>query len=524
MKTKKLLCLAMMIATVCSMAACNGKKSGSISTVIESDLPTGEIGYPVETDETLTFWCELPTIITTDVTNFGETAFAKNLQEVTGIKIEYKHPAAGTAAESLQLMIASGRMTDMIQTNWLNLGPQSYIDNMQIYAIDPIMEAGYAPNLKKFLDENKEIKKMVKTDNGQYYAFPFVRNDEILLTSTGLMLRSDWLKAEGLEVPETIEEWDVVLEAFKKHCDIPLAMVNFTSFASGFDAYYGEYIKDGKIVYGPTEKNFKTFVEKMHEWYKKGYIDKNYAIADGASINSNILNDKSGVTFASGGGGMGAFLTARKGTEFDLVATPFPTAKKGEPAKFGSKELKYGLGAVAITTSCKNPALAARFLDYGYSEEGHMVYNFGKEGESYNLVDGYPTYVEEIKNNSENKSMSQMLAHNCLAGVYGPFVQDKRYLEQFYATPQQQNAVVQWSSCEMEKYRIPQIIMTTDEKDKYTAIMGEIGTYVDEMYNNFIIGKVSLDKFDEFVNEIKKLGIDEALGIKQAAYDRYLNR
>ena len=36
---------------------------------------------------------------------------------------------------------------------------------------------------------------------------------------------------------------------------------------------------------------------------------------------------------------------------------------------------------------CKNVELAARYLVYGFTEEGHNVYNFGVEGESYNWVD-----------------------------------------------------------------------------------------------------------------------------------------
>ena len=526
MKTKmrRNLCLVLAISLLFTVLTGCGKKKKV--GMFESDMPTGVVSYPIKTDETLTFWCELPAAIATDVVNFGDTNFAKDLEKKTGIKIEYVHPAAGTAAESLQLMMASGKTTDMIQYGWLNLGPQSYIDNMQIFDIGEIMDAGYTPHLEKFLNENEDIKKMVKSDSGKYYAFPFVRNDDILLTSTGFMLRSDWLEADGLEVPETIDEWTDVLKAFKKRCNTPLAVPPYAlrHFAGGFDAYYGAYIKNGKIVYGPIENNFKNYLAKMNEWYEAGYIDKNYAIADGASINANILNGKAGVTFGAGGSGMGAFLTEKKGTAFDLAAAPYPSSKKGEPAKFGSKEAKYGLGGVAITTTCKNPALAARFLDYGYSEEGHMTYNFGKEGSSYKMVDGYPTYDTSITANKDGKSMSQMLAHNCRAGVYGPFVQDKRYIEQFYSMPQQQDALVQWSSCKMEDYMIPQIILTAEEKDDYSAIMGEVSTYVDEMYNKFITGQEPLSKFDDFVAEVKRLGIEDAIAIRQAAYERYLKR
>ena len=524
MKAKKRLCLVLALSLLLAvMTGCGGKKNVG---VFQSDMPTGEVSYPIKSDETLTYWCALPATIATDVVTFGETDFAKDLQKKTGIKVEYIHPAAGTEGEAFQLMMASGKMADMIQTSWLGHGPQSYIDNKQIFDIGTIMDAGYTPHLKNFLDENEDVKKMIKTDSGQYYGFPFVRNDDLLLCSTGLMPRSDWLREEELSVPETIEEWETVLNAFKKRCDTPIAMTSsgFNYFSSGFDAYFGEYVKNGKIVYGPMENNFKNYLAKMNEWYNAGYIDKNYAIADSASINANILNGKAGVTFGAGGGGMGTYLNEKSGTSFDLAAAPYPSYKKGEPAKFGSKELKYGISAVAITTSCKNPALAARFLDYGYSEEGHMTYNFGKEGSSYKMVDGYPTYDTNITANPDGKSMSQMLAHNCMAGGTGPFVQDRRYIEQYYAKPQQQDALVQWSSCKMEDYKVPQIIMTTDEQDDYSAIMGEVNTYVSEMTNKFITGKESLSKFDEFVAEIKKMGINDALAIKQEAYERYLNR
>ncbi len=520
MNKKKVLCLVLALAVLVSFAAgCGKKKTGNLG--FESDMPTGVVEYPIDTDETLTYWMELPAAIAADVTNYGETDFAKTLKEKTGINIKYIHPAAGTQAEALQLMMASGDLTDMVQTNWLSLGPQTYIDQKQIYPLNDIIEAGYAPNLKAYIEEDGEIGKMIKTDEGQYYAFPFVRGHETLLVSTGFILRSDWLEEDGLAVPETIEDWDAVFAAFKKRCATPYSGANFNVFAGGFDTYYGEYVKNGKIVYGPIEKNFKNYVTKLNEWYKNGYIDTNYAMLDSTATRSNILNDKAGVVFDSGGGGMGAFLSQKKGQDFDLTGAPYPSHKKGELAKFSNAELKYGLGGVAITTSCENPALAARFLDYGYSEEGHMTYNFGKEGQSYDMVEGYPTYVESITNSS---NMSQMLAHNCLAGVWGPFVQDKRYLEQFYATPQQQEAVTNWAKSDYATYKIPQIIMTREENREYTAIKTQIDTYVGEAFHEFITGKRSLDTFDAFVKEVKEMGIEDALAIKQAAYERYLKR
>ena len=61
--------------------------------------------------------------------------------------------------------------------------------------------------------------------------------------------------------------------------------------------------------------------------------------------------------------------------------------------------------------------LAAKVLDYGYSEKGRMLYNFGIEGESYEMVDAYPKYTEKIINNPDGLSMTEALACSSLLQV-----------------------------------------------------------------------------------------------------------
>jgi len=40
----------------------------------------------------------------------------------------------------------------------------------------------------------------------------------------------------------------------------------------------------------------------------------------------------------------------------------------------------------------------------------------------------------------------------------------------------------------------------------------------------FILGAEPMSKFDDYVAQLKKLGIDDAVKITQAAYDRYKNK
>ena len=47
---------------------------------------------------------------------------------------------------------------------------------------------------------------------------------------------------------------------------------------------------------------------------------------------------------------------------------------------------------------------------------------------------------------------------------------------------------------------------------------------MDENTVSFISGTKSLDEYDAFVEQIKAMGIDDAIAIQQAALDRYNNR
>ena len=78
---------------------------------------------------------------------------------------------------------------------------------------------------------------------------------------------------------------------------------------------------------------------------------------------------------------------------------------------------------------------------------------------------------------------------------------------------------------EMEQYirpTIPALSFTEEEREVINSIYTEIQTYKDEMINKFIMGKEPLDNFDNFVETLNSMGIEEVLAVEQAAYDRYM--
>ena len=94
-------------------------------------------------------------------------------------------------------------------------GPEKAIKDGVIIPLNDIFKE-YCPNITKYLAENPDIDKMIKTDDGNYFAFPFIRGEDKLCYTVGGFVRQDWLEELGMEVPATVDEWHDVLTAFKK--------------------------------------------------------------------------------------------------------------------------------------------------------------------------------------------------------------------------------------------------------------------------------------------------------------------
>jgi putative aldouronate transport system substrate-binding protein len=501
--------------------------------------PTATITYPLKSDVTLSYWC----YYYGDAfygTNFGDLPIGKELEKKTGVKVKWIHPAKGSESEQFNLMLAGGELPDIIQTNWFKFagGPEKAISDSIITPLNDIINAN-APNLKNLLTSNKDLDKMVKTDAGKYYVFPLLRTLEADLPPvyTGPIVRKDWLNDLGLTTPTTIQEWEVMLKAFKekKNAESPFTAYTFSSgglmktsamFASAYGVMDDFFVKDGKVIYGPIQSGFKEYLTLMNKWYKDGLIDKDIFTMDQKTADAKMLSGKSGSLVGNLGGNMGKYLDAMraKDPKYDLVGVPYPTLKKGDKPMFGQLAYIYGdsNGSSAITAASKNKELAAQYLDYAYSKEGQLLYNFGIEGTSYDMVNGVPTYSEQM---TKNPKLTFSQAVTGYTSTNSSVVLHPEFFKQFsLPLSQQEEAMDNWKNTDMKKYQIPPITATKEESSDLAAIMNDVESYKQEMAAKFILGTEPLTNFDKFVEQIKKLGIDKAVKIKEAAIERYNKR
>ena len=64
---------------------------------------------------------------------------------------------------------------------------------------------------------------------------------------------------------------------------------------------------------------------------------------------------------------------------------------------------------------------------------------------------------------------------------------------------------------------------TTEEDSEYTKIMSSVTPYVTEMIQKWVLGSEDFaSTYDAFIQSLKDKGIERAIEINQAAYDRYM--
>jgi len=524
-KIKKTVALVSAIAALSSaFCGCSKKEEDKVAKV--QDMP--DITFPLAEEQELTYWAPIQI---GSCTNLGDTELYKELQKRTGVKIKFIHPARGQEKENLNIIIASNELPDIFEGPFDGYqgGAAKAVKVGVLTPLNDYMDK-YLTNYKAVLDANPDMDADAKTDDGTYYKFGCFHEIPEMAVYAGPVVRKDWLDQLGLDEPVTIDDWYEMLKAFKTIPGVEAPFTTLLSWVKSFRSFMGAYgvgegfyHDDGVVKFGPIQDGYKQFLELMNKWYSEGLIDPDFATLDSKTVNAKMTTGKSGAMFGGAGGSIGSYTRILAPTGGSVVGVDYPVLEEGQVSEFGQGgAVSPAYGCAYVSGQCKNIPLAMKLLDYGYSEEGSMLFNFGIEGKSYDMVDGYPTYKDEIKNNTEG--LAAALGNYARGAYNGPFVQDKRYIEQYYSLPVQQEAWAKWSKTKINDHNLDNISYTEEENNEISTYKSDIDTYVDEMMIKFIIGVEPIENFDKFVATLKGMGLDEYTAVVQQAYDRFKNR
>ncbi|MDR0670430.1 MAG: extracellular solute-binding protein [Treponema sp.] len=466
------------------------------------------------------------------------------LEKRTGVEIEFEVTAAADFNSVMSVRMAAGvNLPDIARLPAGN--PLQYAVNGLIIPLNDLI-GQYGPNITALFENRSDVRKTLTAPDGKIYVVAAVVDARSNVNFPSFSIRKDWLAKLGISEPDTIADWYTMLKAFKtgdpngngKADEIPLmeegrigSSANANVSANGlfrFATAWGLhlYMSDGwytvgdKVVYDWLDPRLRDFLAEMHKWYAEGLIDPEFSTQNNEQYTAKAIGNIAGadtstmsMMFPQWNQRMQA---SYPGTRWETVDPPM--GPNGD--RFLIRETPIENVYFGITRDCKDPVTALKWLDYMYaSPEGQILMcNFGIEGDTYTMIDGKPTFGDTVLKYERGSGLA-MEIRGMNTPSFPRILMSEMIEQRFMIYPDEVAAAKKAS-----QYYIPPfpVIMATDEENtEYVSIMTDIDTLRNEYIFDFITGRKNISQFDSYVNQVKAMGIDRAVAIKQAQYNRY---
>ena len=500
------------------------------------------VELPIETDAVhYSCWMPVAPYVSTmmNLEDFSEqVAMVKMINEMTNVYIDFNAVAGGfVEQESFNLMIAGGDYTDIIGVmNYYgsssgaaagSAGHEKAIeDGIIIDLYDDLKE--YAPNYWTLLTSDDNAYMTMRTQSG-YMGCIAQLLKKAGTENQGMIVRKDWLKASGVENLNTLDQYEQYLTYCKDNYGA-YAYLQYegldTDWGSAFNITPGAFnVVDGKVVHSFTTDAFKSYLTKMNDWYQKGlFNDDFYNDTDITTVRTDMANDLCSFVDGSAEGMSNIFDMNPENTAMELQATAYPKADGVDEIHVGfeSKLIKNS-DTWAVSTACADPIPLLKLVNWLYSEEGQLVYNWGEEGVSFEYDEnGQPQWTDLVVNNPDglNFMFASYLYATGVGSVYFPGVYDME--KGFYSyNDDQLEAVDTLASLTDGANNLPAYVsLDNAEQDRYNSVATDLDTYAKGMILKFILGDEPMSNYQSFLDTCMDMGLQQMTEIYQGAYDR----
>ncbi|MNH98394.1 Lipoprotein LipO precursor [compost metagenome] len=522
---KKWPLLLLSAVMVMGMAGCSGNKEKADAPAETGDF--NKEGLPI-VNEPVTL-----KVLTVRWGSMGDTftqnQWLKDLEKNTNVKIDWQVMSSNDWAEQKSILLASGTLPDVV------VGDQTFSDsdivnNLSYFRpLDEYIDQ-YMPNLKAAMEETPEMKKISTFPDGKIYSLP-TRLPSRPKSSRQPVINKAWLDKLGLKTPDTLDDLYNVMKAFKdkdpngngKADEIPYIEVS-NDFISPFGITdlnsNNMLVKDGKAVYYPTSEEYKEGLKWENKLYSEGLLDKELFTQDATMISAKFQNPDAPIV------GLSYQWTP------DAVFGKWSEQYETIPPVAGPDGKRYTIGnpigmnlarnELLITTSCKNPEVAARWADQFYTNEASIQNFWGAIG----------TVLK--KNDDSTYTLMDPPAGTSADAWY--WDQSLRDFGPKYVSPSfEKNIVLSPNSGDGLKLQLdklgsdyvttpfPNVMYTSEEFQELPTLTTDIDSYVTTMRAQFIT-KGGIDEgWDAYVKKLNDMGLEKLLKIRTDAYARYMS-
>lgn len=540
-----LFCLLMVLAL---LAGCTD--TGDTSTTTPDGKKIITIGLPKSTR----------------VTDYSTNSYTLWLEEVSGCEIEFVMYA--TASSDYEKQLSTDTAGDMELPDillGLNLseamvrdyGEDGYFIDLSKYFNDREKSANFWYMMETYLSEEEQEKVWQNIhaksrddsedlENSPIYCLPTMETTLIDTMDFIPLINQEWLDRLKLDAPTTPDELLTVLRKFKAedangngdpNDEYPLLgpagdalsyggstidwLINFFIYQN--DAYNFNIDANGKLYLPYDQPKYKEALQYIHTLYEEGLMHQATLTANYKGVKPTLMNtDTVGVTLIHPSQG------------FDMTSEAI--CKWSALNLYGN--VYYNDNAfsrnVFITDDCDDPDAAWDLLMHMYTYESAVRQRYGEKGVDWDWADEGATSVMgltatikvygDIWGTNNNKSW------NALRGGIFPYSenecnqptgQESKQLQHKYDLYKELTTNFNAALDKVDQSLVCPWLRFSDEEDDMSPYRDDLKTAIDSWQKRFINGDKNLDTdWDDYLDELDDLGIDDYIAAGQHCYDR----
>ena len=484
----------------------------------------------------------------------SEKPLVQQMNEAMGVTIEWNCVSGDTLTEKKNLILNAGSdlpdalmAASLTDSELLTYGGNGLLIPLEDYINEETM-----PNLMKIVEKRPEMLATCTMPDGHIYGLPGISEMGFEYTDGNTYyigaipqftaINTDWLEAVGMEMPTTVDELHDVLVAFRDQDvngngdptdEIPLSFIfpeKNGSWCAGLGTLLAPFgctdyqadhraIEDGKVYYQAASEEYKNAIAYYHDWFEEGLID------------IEIFSQDSSQYIAKGNGEdprLGVFVwweIPEVVGEERAESYEYLPILEGPDGTYGVNLNEMGTtshNSFSVTNACENPELLLKWVDQMYDPINSMQAIYGPIGVYWDEEpDENGCYsMRELKEGEtagELKSKSELLGPTeQLTEDYGTYY----YLED-RAQERLNDLESFWFNYVDSTEYYPSVTYTADEIEVINDKLSDIKALTEEKVSHWLRDGGIEEEWDQYLQDLDNMGLQEVVGAWQAAYDRY---
>lgn len=545
---KRFITMGIALTAAGLLAGCNDREIAVAD--INPDTPVEAVAFPLKEKAELSFITNAPARTTQEP---NEKLIFQRLEEQTNVHIDWTCYVTDQFDDKKNLALAQfGNLPDglftagMKDNDLLRYAKQGIIIPLE-HLIDK-----YMPNLQAVFEAYPEYRVMCTAPDGHIYSLPWIEQlgsgkEAIQAIGSIPYINKKWMDYLGLSMPATTAELEQVLTAFRDHGDeleqafgiqgdvIPMSFIindagqDPAILLNGFGEGYGDVpdhfavTDEGEVIYTTVQDGYREGIKWLHHLVEEKLVDAEAFTQDWATYVAKGKNHRYGLCFT--------WDIANVDNYEDYVMLPAlagPDGMVNITRQNSSETSGFDRGRCVLTTSCRDTALAAAWLDQMYAPLQSVQNNWGTYGE-----EGTANIFEMGQNDSGKPMMRHMdLGSNSPVeirenqSVNGPLAVLNDYYDNYVTMPDD----AKWRLDNMHetylkdmnsRYVYPNVFMSLEDTSLVSQYDTDITKYTQQMKASWILNGGIDEEWDEYLQKMEAYGLSDYLAIKQKYFDQY---